>query len=778
MQAPARCLHLRWATGAVALFLTLWVPLAARPVPGVDRVELQPLAAHVRRVIQTLDYLGAPLRAEDLRALDDTLRETDATRAIPAFQNVLDKYCLLDVHINPESRVKVAQGPARAELVANGWRTFLIKVRNEAGITARLAVDSPNALPVWARGAADFMPDGFTLDAVPKKKITDREVMDRWLDLSSYEKPPFTAVLSGLELEYRIVQLYSRDSGKREATFSVNVGQGTQDIGFRNEAPVLFTVQPSIPVTLSVLDEDGRPTTASLIIRDTHEHIYPSRAKRLAPDFAFHPQVYRRNGEMIWLPAGEYSLEFTRGPEYLVKRQALYVDGPQTCSLALDRWIHPAALGWYSSDHHIHAAGCLHYEAPTIGVKPDDMIRHIVGEDLNVGSVLTWGPGYYFQKLFFQGSDHALSTADNRMHYDLEVSGFPSSHSGHLVLLGLKDQDYRGAKAIEDWPTWNLPIMKWAKAQGALVGFAHSGLGLDVTSHELPNHEIPAFDHPIFGGIGANEYIVDVTHDAVDFISTMNTRPLSELNIWYHTLNAGFRTRISGETDFPCLYGDRVGVGRSYVHLDHGLSYDAWIDALRSGRSYTSDGRSHLIDLHVNDVPIGSELRLGNPATVRVTAKVAALLGEHPDESIRGRGHDEPPFWHLERARVANTRFVPVEVVVNGSAVARREIVADGTIRDVAFEVPIQRSSWIALRILPSSHTNPVFVVVDSKPIRASAKSVEWCLKAVDACWKAKLPKISVGDRPGAELAYEHARQIYRRRLAETDAGDALTLQH
>jgi FPC/CPF motif-containing protein YcgG len=27
-----------------------------------------------------------------------------------------------------------------------------------------------------------------------------------------------------------------------------------------------------------------------------------------------------------------------------------------------------------------------------------------------------------------------------------------------------------------------------------------------------------------------------------------------ELNIWYHTLNAGFRTRISGETDFPCIY--------------------------------------------------------------------------------------------------------------------------------------------------------------------------------------------------------------------------------
>ena len=60
------------------------------------------------------------------------------------------------------------------------------------------------------------------------------------------------------------------------------------------------------------------------------------------------------------------------------------------------------------------------------------MMRHILGEELNVGSVLTWGPGYYHQKQFFEGRDHALSTPDSLMRYDVEVSGFPSSHAGHL----------------------------------------------------------------------------------------------------------------------------------------------------------------------------------------------------------------------------------------------------------------------------------------------------------------------------------------------------------
>jgi hypothetical protein len=95
-------------------------------------------------------------------------------------------------------------------------------------------------------------------------------------------------------------------------------------------------------------------------------------------------------------------------------------------------------------------------------------------------------------------------------------------------------------------------------------------------------------------------------------------------------------------------------------------------------------------------------------------------------------------------------------------------IVADGSIRDLTFDVPIERSSWIATRILPSSHTNPVFVVVGGKPIRPSRESVEWCLAGVDRCWEAKAPKITEKERPAAARAYEHARQVYRQRLSES----------
>ena len=152
-----------------------------------------------------------------------------------------------------------------------------------------------------------------------------------------------------------------------------------------------------------------------------------------------------------------------------------------------------------------------------------------------MGSVLTWGPCYYHQKQFFSGSSISPraeleypdmqraqgmtwdpqdtdSDSQSLLRYDLEVSGFPSSHSGHVILLGLTDQDYPGTKMIEDWPSWNLPVMRWGHAQNALVGYAHCGLGLSVGTDELPNHVIPGFQ-----SIGSNEIIVDVPLGAADF---------------------------------------------------------------------------------------------------------------------------------------------------------------------------------------------------------------------------------------------------------------------
>jgi hypothetical protein len=748
------------AIAVAALTLGLHAQEHVHPT-STEGVPLQPLAQQARRLETALAYLGQPLPSDDRKALDEAVAMADESKGASRLQDVLDRHTLVTVHINPESRVKVEQAAANPELVQGGTRLFLVKVINEAGVTAPLAVQSPNSGRVFvpSRGGVG-VPE-------PPKELTDRDVRERWADISLYTASPMRPRLSGLGVEYLLLQIYSRDKGQRSAVLGFNVGQGTQDIGFRNDIEVVFTAVPAHPVRIRVTDEHGQPTTASFLVKDDADRVYPTASKRLAPDFYFQPQVYRRDGQTLDLPSGSYTLSVSRGPEYVAQMRRLSLTGPDEWLFRLVRWIDPSRYGWFSGDHHIHSAGCSHYQNPTEGVLPEDMWPQVAGEALDVASVLTWGPSYYFQKQFFTGADHPLSEPGKRlMHYDLEVSGFPSSHAGHLVLLGLKDQDYPGTKRLEDWPTWTLPILKWAKAQGAVVGFAHSGWGLEVKSRELPNYEMPAFD-----GIGANEFIVDVTHPgAVDFISAGDTPHIWELNIWYHTLNAGFRTRISGETDFPCITDDRVGLARSYAKVSGGLTYRKWIDAVQAGRNYVSDGRSHLMDFAVNGVEAGtasSELALERGQQVNVTLKAAANLDARPNDIVRTAAYDVVPYWDLERARIGTGREVSVQIIVNGAVAATQPLVADGVVRDLSFDVRIDRSSWIAARILPSSHTNPVFALVEGKPIRASRESVQWCLTAVNQCWTQKAPKIRASEIDAARQAYDHARRVYTDRFAE-----------
>jgi hypothetical protein len=759
-----RCALYVWSCSAL-------LTASAATLPVIDNVDWQPLSASVKRLVEALNYQGAPLSSSDQKALDKLLAnpKDDASDKLQA---LLDTYCLFFVNVNPESRVKVAQGPVPATLVEQGWKTFLIKVQNESGVTAELRALSPHAQSLFSGG-------GYRNPSDRQFKDSDLSNQDRWMDLQMFNSQPLKKDLSGLPLEYRIIQIYSQNAGKREAKFMFNVGQGSQDIGFRNETDILFASAPSHDVTFRVKDENGQPTTAEFLVKDMGGHIYPSQAKRLAPDFGFHPQIYRGDGEKLKLPAGSYKIQFARGPESLTETRDVQIDNKTgELSFKVKRWIDPSKMGWWSGDHHIHAAGCAHYTKPTEGVHAPDMMRHCLGEDLKVGANLTWGPCFDYQKQFFTGAIDKVSQYPYLLRYDVEVSGFGSHQSGHLCLLRLRDQMYPGGDSMDHWPTLCLNTLRWAKKQGAVVGPAHSGWGLEMDSTELPNYTVPPFK-----GIGANEYIVDVTHEvpgpggknirAVDFISTVDTPYPWELNIWYHTLNVGFRTRISGETDFPCIYGERVGLGRSYVKLDGPLKYDDWCEGIRQGRNYVSDGKSHIIDFRVNDARMGeneSELKLAATGKVKVSARIAARLNETPNPDLQKRPFDQKPYWDVERARIGSTRTVPVELIVNGYPVAKKTIEADGELRDISFEAPIEKSSWVALRILPSSHTNPIFVLVDDKPIRASRRSAEWCLKGVDQCWSQKERFIKSAEMAGAKSDYEHARLAYRRLIQECAA--------
>jgi hypothetical protein len=165
-------------------------------------------------------FLVVFVLATHLLAAPAPIESFNSASKVEATESKLREQTLFQVSINPEMRVKVAVGSAAPRLVQNEWRTFLVRIENESGTTAPLQIVVLN--PTDA---------GLGTNA--------------WLQAEVVNDAVFHTALSGQPLEYRAVRLRSLVAGRREAGISLNVGEGTQDIGFRNEAAILFQCEPA-----------------------------------------------------------------------------------------------------------------------------------------------------------------------------------------------------------------------------------------------------------------------------------------------------------------------------------------------------------------------------------------------------------------------------------------------------------------------------------------------------------------------------------------------------
>ncbi len=798
-------------------------------LPIVTKVESQPLISNVKRLIKALDDYGQPLESKFRIQLNEVLNKG----SVIEIQKLLDSEVFIAVHLNPETRVKVMRGQSDAHLQQRGYVTKIVKVYNESTVSTPLRVTSPQAGPVY--GGVQQL----TLKRMASEKLgtdlNDLGAKDRFLDVSLRNDPPMSDKLSGLEVEYQLMDLSSSDSGKREATLTFDVGDGTRDLGNRSEIAVLFTIKKSVPVKIQATDENGKSTTVKLEIRDPNQRVHPSQLKRLAPDLFFQPQIYRADGQTVYLAPGKYKVLASRGPEYQLQRYEMNVDSGKDnlWIFALKRWVNPEKYGFYSGDHHIHAAGCSHYEKPTEGVKPEDMFPQVKGEGLNVGCILTWGPCYEFQRNNFQPKVHALSELKTLIKYDVEVSGFGSASLGHVCLLNLVDQTYPGSDGSKDkgWPTWTTPVLRWAKQQGGVTGYPHSALrgssrlstemtfkrydknkdqkldpkeiamtilpesfqAIDedrdhflsqkelLDSVERAQDKLPNLAIPDMNGGGALEIAVSTAEGVCDFISAMDTARIPEWNTWYHLMNSGMPIKVSGETDFPCMSSLRVGQGRVYVQLGErtSLEFQEWIKALAQGKSYVSDGYAHALNFMVNGESSGADLALQAPAEVSVSTKVA-FASEIPlgvafgnQEALAGkRLSGDTIELHKERSSAFEIQSLKlVELVVNGQVVASQKVAADGKEHDLKWNVRIDRSSWVAVRHFPQMHTNPVNVIVAGRPIRASRASAIWCAEGIRNLIDNRMRFISEIEKPEALKTFQKAIATYEKIAAQCPEG-------
>jgi hypothetical protein len=223
----------------------------------------------------------------------------------------------------------------------------------------------------------------------------------------------------------------------------------------------------------------------------------------------------------------------------------------------------------------------------------------------------------------------------------------------------------------------------------------------------------------------------------------------------------------------------RVGQGRVYVQLGpvDQIAFASWCRGLARGQSYVSDGFAHALAFTVDgQAPGTDDVSLDQPGGVLVRATVAfapeipqavAYGGIVPEAGRRLVG--DTVNLHAPRStEVVQGGARTVELIVNGRVAGETAVPADGQTHDLQFTVPVDRSSWIALRQFPQLHTNPVNVIVAGRPIRASRQSALWFAETIKLLWTNRHHFIAEPERPEAKRTYDRAIEMYERIAGES----------
>jgi hypothetical protein len=322
---------------------------------------------------------------------------------------------------------------------------------------------------------------------------------------------------------------------------------------------------------------------------------------------------------------------------------------------------------WYSGNTHTH----YHLE---IDEDPDDRLRLVPPAealDVSVISYLIRNDSPYITNRYPVGRLPQFSQDGTLMDMGEEARNnktFGDIGYGHCLFLnipkavepvstGLLSRDGRAP----DFPTLSM-LCAEAKKIGGTTIWCHNGQGMET---------------PVAVGLG----VVDA-YNLGDGLEADYQR-------YYQLLNCGFRLPASCGTDWWIYDHNRV-----FVQVEPSFTYDSWIEGIRAGRTFVSNGP--LMEFSVNGKSPG--------AIVETKERI----------HVRARALSRLPFERLEIVQDGN-------VVAEQSAIRRREAILE---RDLS----IEHGGWIAARVFSEgrtnanrtvfAHTSPVYLRVPETPFR------------------------------------------------------------
>ena len=343
-----------------------------------------------------------------------------------------------------------------------------------------------------------------------------------------------------------------------------------------------------IPARAGLYDSTGRAPLASdqaiLVER------FADKVRQLPlNDRTFWPSANRvafyLNGNYeAQVPAGQYELAVTRGPEYHAYYGTVDVraGGTKSVVVNLKRYLDLPARGWYAGDSHIHLG--------RDETRDKNVWAQVAAEDVHVGNLLQMGSiaaTYFLQPEWGEAGRYARDGTTI-------VSGQEDPRTGQL---GHTIHHNITAPIHPDEDTYFLyqRVFEETQKQGGINGYAHlrdifhvrRGLALDVP----------------FG--------------LVDFLEIMQAGQLAT-DIWYDFLNLGYKLTPAAGSDYP--YTDLPGTDRNYVKVDGIEDTDRWFKSFKAGHVYVSDGP--FLEFSVNGHQMGDEIHVERGSDLDINADV------------------------------------------------------------------------------------------------------------------------------------------------------------
>ncbi len=408
----------------------------------------------------------------------------------------------------------------------------------------------------------------------------------------------------------------------------------------------------------------------------------------------FEAHYFHTTGKsVITAPAGKISVDVMQGFDHAFEQTT--VDTAENQTRVVTVHLKPLPMpadwkNWVSNDLHVH----MNY-AGTYRNTPEHLLQQAAAENLNVIHNLIVNKEQRIPDISYYTPKPL--TAPGRL--VLESQEFHTSFWGHLGLLGLQDHflipgyaAYPNTPAASLYPT-NAAVADLAHAQKALAGYVHP-------------FDAPEPDPFKDAGLSERELPADVALGKIDYYEVVGfSDHKTSAAVWYRMLNCGFRIPTGSGTDamanFASLRGP-VGLNRVYVDSRGSLKREDILEALKSGRTFATNGP--LLSFTVNGKAIGSEIKLPlGAATLNYRASLRSIV----------------PVDHLQ-------------VVYNGKVIKDIDMNGDHKSANESGTLTIEKSGWLVLRawsekaiypildLYPYATTSPIYISIGDQPVRSA----------------------------------------------------------